>query len=285
MTYRSEILGELLACSRVGFLIDRVTELGAVPLGEIPNTVMLGRFELDRVLGCGTYGVVFAAHDRDLRRDVALKVFGAEADAVHEAQALARVHHPNVVVLYDIGHDNGFHYLILALVDGGTMSERISTGLDWRTAIDLFVQVGRGLAAVHWAGMTHGDVKPDNMLLGPEDRAYLADFGLAQTLIPGASRNSSARRGTLQYMAPECRGGLGIDARSDQFSFCVALAEALLGEPVAESSCVDTATLHARGVPTQLEQVICRGLAARPQDRFPDMAELLDALVTVQQGR
>ena len=277
------VTGELFASLRVEVLTDRVIAFGEVPLGDCAPAVVLGRFQLDRVLGRGTYGAVFAAHDRKLERAVALKVFDAEAEALHEAQVLARVHHPNVIVLHDIGHDRGFHYLVLALVDGGTMIEHVRTGLDWGSIVDLFVQVGRGLAAVHWADIVHGDVKPGNMLVGRDGRACLADFGVAESLIPGGQPTNSGRpRGTLPYMAPECRDGGEIGPCSDQFSFCLSLWEALFGQLGSEPSGFNPAKFPpARGVPTQLEQVIRRGLSERPRDRFPDMPELVDALLAI----
>lgn len=287
MTYSSEApRRELIASSPVERLIERVTALGAMPLGHDAPAVVLGRFQLDGVLGRGTYGVVFAAHDRELERAVALKVFNAtaEADAIHEAQVMARVHHPNVVVLHDIGRDDGFLYLVMALVDGGTMTEHLHKGLSWWCVVDLFVQVGHGLAAVHWANIVHGDVKPDNMLVGPDGRAYLTDFGLAQSLAPGGEPTSSTRpRGTLLYMAPECRDGGKIGPHSDQFSFCQSLGDALYRQRPEVPGFIP-ASRAPGDVPMKLEQVIRRGLCARPQDRFPDMLALLEALVVVRQG-
>jgi serine/threonine protein kinase len=283
VTHSSEVLGELLACSRVDFLAERVTELWGARMGDRADAVALGRFELDHVLGRGSYGVVFAAHDLELGRDVALKVFGAEAkqDALREAQVLARVQHPNVVALHDVGHHNEFYYLVMALIDGWTMTERMRMGLDWRTIVELFVQVGGGLAAVHRASIVHGDVKPGNMLVGRDGQAYLTDFGFAQTLVPDESTPSTKPRGTRQYMAPECFGGGEIGSHSDQFSFCVALWEALFGErpEACDFRTGEPAVCDAgRG---QLERMIRRGLSMRPRDRFPDMAELLDALMAV----
>ena len=137
---------------------------------------------------------------------------------------------------------------------------------------------------MHWADIVHGDVKPGNMLVGRDGRAYLADFGLAESLIPGRQPTNSGRpRGTLLYMAPECRDGGEIGPYSDQFSFCLSLWEALFGQLESDPSGFDPAKLpEARGVPTQLEQVIRRGLSERPQDRFPDMVKLLAALACRQ---
>ncbi|MFO7562918.1 MAG: serine/threonine-protein kinase [Enhygromyxa sp.] len=250
-----------------------MTQLWRSRLAVDAVPVVLGRFELDHVLGRGSHGVVFAAHDRALGRDVALKVFGSQSAhaALHEAQVLARVQHPNVVVLHDVGQSGGFHYLVLALIDGGTLSDCIRTGLDWRTAVELFVQVGRGLAAAHDACVVHGDVKPGNMLVGRDGHAYLADFGSAQSIVPG---EPTITRGTPEYAAPESSGGGERGPWSDQFSFCVGLWEALFGERPTDGA---KPRAHS-DVPAQLRQVLRRGLSTKPRDRYSDVTELLHRL-------
>jgi serine/threonine protein kinase len=211
---------ELLALARVDGLADRVTGKTRLRSAAVYEPIVLGRFELDRVLGRGSHGVVFAAHDRTLERDVALKVFGRKHAAAHEARMLTRVQHPNIVTLHDLGQCDGFHFLVLARIDGGTMTERVRMGVDWRTVVDLFVQVGRGLAAVHQAEMVHGDVKPGNMLVGSDGRAHLVDFGFAQSLVP---RRPRVIVGTREYASPECLDGAATGPWSDQYSFCVGL--------------------------------------------------------------
>src|SRR5690606_21604343 len=117
---------ERVAVARINRLAGRVTERWA-DADRIENAIVLGRFELDRVLGRGSYGVVFAAFDRALERDVALKVFGAasDRDVLDEARALARVIHPNVIPVHDVGRALGFTYLVMPLIDGWTMAERL----------------------------------------------------------------------------------------------------------------------------------------------------------------
>lgn len=226
--------------TRVDLLAGRVTELWAARMDASTDAVVLGRYELDHVLGRGSHGVVFGAFDRALEREVAVKVLGAatERDAIHEARALARVDHPNVVALHDIGRDGGFSYLVMTPVDGWTMSERMRAGLGWCAVVELFMQIGRGLAAVHRAGFVHGDVKPANMLVGRNGRAYLADFGLAR---PRGWREHGKPGGTREYMAPERSAGENTDPCSDQYSFCVALWEALYGSRPWGSSVVSPA--------------------------------------------
>jgi serine/threonine protein kinase len=272
---------ELIAASRVDFLAARVIDLWSARMDRA-DVVLLGRYELDRVLGRGSHGVVFAAYDRAIEREVALKVFGvaSDRDVLREARALARVSHPNIVTVHDIGRANGFAYLVMALIDGWTMAERVGDGLHWTAVVELFVQAGRGLAAAHRAGVVHGDVKPSNILVGRDGSVCLADFGLSRTL-----EGTDRRVGTGEYLAPECWAGAGVDPWSDQFSFCVALWEALFGaRPWAlnhEAALTETepAKLRLRNeVPEQLERVLRRGLAAQPRERYSDIPALISEL-------
>jgi serine/threonine protein kinase len=287
MSVRSDGLGrqlrELIATSRIHRLAARVTDLWAARMEDRIDAVMLGRYELDRVVGRGSHGVVFAVYDRALEREVALEVFGvaSDRDVLNEARALARVNHPNVVALHDVGHASGFVYLVMALVDGWAMAERVRMGLEWRAVVELFVAAGRGLAAAHRLGVVHGDVKPGNILVGRDGSVCIADFGLSRT----RERTEPPHAGTREYLAPECWAGADASPRSDQFSFCVALWEALYGarpwgsnhvptrferEPAEPRSCGD--------VPAQLEQALRRGLAAQPRDCYSDIHALIDEL-------
>jgi serine/threonine protein kinase len=278
-------IDELIVASRVDVLAARVANLWPAGVDDSSDAIMLGRYELDRVLGRGSHGVVFAAYDRAIEREVALKVFGvaSDRDVLREARALARVSHPHIVTVHDIGRANGFAYLVMALIDGWTMAERVRSGLHWAAVVELFVRAGRGLAAAHRAGVVHGDVKPSNILVGRDGSVCLADFGLSRTL-EGAER----RVGTGEYLAPECWAGAGVDPSSDQFSFCVALWEALFGaRPWAlnhEAQLIETEPAKARpcsDIPVQLEQVLRRGLAAKPQDRYPNVGALVAELALV----
>jgi serine/threonine protein kinase len=278
-------IDELIVASRVDVLAVRVANLWPTGADDSSDAIMLGRYELDRVLGRGSHGVVFAAYDRAIEREVALKVFGvaSDRDVLREARALARVSHPNIVTVHDIGRANGFAYLVMALIDGWTMAERVRDGLHWPAVVELFVQAGRGLAAAHRAGVVHGDVKPSNILVGCDGSVCLADFGLSRTL-EGPER----RVGTGEYLAPECWAGAGVDPWSDQFSFCVALWEALYGArpwtPNHEAQVLETEPAKPRpcsDVPEQLERVLRRGLAAKPQDRYPNVGALVAELALV----
>ena len=155
---------------------------GAVPIASGP--VRIGRFEVLRELGSGAQGVVHAAYDPDLGRQVALKVVRPDrpdrAPQIHrEARLLATLSHANVVPVFEVGEWSGGVYLVTELARGGTLRDALAAGRPWPDIVRLFVQAGRGLAAAHRAGLVHRDVKPDNVLVHEDGRAMLTDFGLA----------------------------------------------------------------------------------------------------------
>jgi serine/threonine protein kinase len=263
---------------------------------ESPNHVdppaRLGRYELTHLLGRGAHGVVFAAYDPELERTVAIKVFNdPEATASHrEAIALARVAHSNVVALHDIACADGLVFIVMDMVHGGTLHDYMQRWHDWRQVVGLFIQAARGLAAVHDAGLTHGDVKPANVLVGTNGRVQIADLGLAQLSIFGGPTIGGSRA----YMAPERLAGGPASAAADQFSLCVALWEALYRVrpwPSNTAEIVGTiapARQRLRAdVPAQLVRVLRRGLAVDARQRHESMSALADVLtrVLVDAGR
>ena len=292
-----------------------------VPLGPggTPEPgARLGRYVLLRRVGEGGMGVVFAAYDPDLDREVALKLLkpGAVADAeargrlVREAQALARLSHPNVVIVHDVGQDGDTVFLAMELVRGRTLRHWLAEApRPWREVLSHFLQAGQGLAAAHAVGLVHRDFKPDNVLLGDDGQVRVTDFGLARAasalLAPleswageGASRDTppwagdtltGVQQGTPAYMSPEQWRGLRADARSDQFSFCVSLYEALFGQrPFAGGTARERAQALREGrvtppprgsrVPGAVRDAVLRGLAAEPASRHPSLDTLLSRL-------
>jgi tetratricopeptide (TPR) repeat protein/predicted Ser/Thr protein kinase len=270
----------------------------AVPR-ELPGC--LGRYELTGRLGAGAMGVVYAAHDPKLERPVALKLLNdstASSRLVREGQALARLAHPNVVAVFDVGEHDGTVFIAMELVDGVTLSRWLRDQKRTRAEIlDVFAQAGRGLAAAHAAGFVHRDFKPDNVLVGRDGRARVTDFGLARldddpapgSAPPSAHVESITRTGSLvgtpAYMAPEQLDGHTVDARADQFAFCVALFEALTGERpfdgitvTALRASIATGTMRGVDLPPWIRRTLVRGLAEHPADRFPTIGELLAAL-------
>jgi serine/threonine protein kinase len=228
-------------------------------------------------------GSVYGAYDPELDREVALKVLPTHT-RTDEARTLARVSHPNVVSLYDAGECEGWPFIAMELVEGEPLRrwlERLDPARD--AVVGVFLQLARGLHAVHVAGFVHRDVKPDNVLVGEDGRVRLVDFGLVHR--QGAS---TAVAGTPAYMAPELFDGAPPDARSDQFAFAVALFEALTGERpfVARSVVALQIRMRAgvrserwRSVPPPLRKILQRALDPRPRRRFSSMAALEVALL------
>ncbi len=233
-------------------------------VSHIRHGTKVGRFVVVGELGKGGMGVVYAAHDRELDRQVALKVMRVatveEIDRVRmlrEGQAMARITHPNVITVFEVGSDDGIVFLAQELLDGGTLGEWLEKPHSQHAILDKFIAAGRGLAAAHAVGLVHRDFKPDNVRLGKDGRVRVADFGLAREVgateaallatAPGGGPPPSSDAppdtdsgalaknltrtgvvlGTPMFMAPEQHEGKGADARSDQFAFCVALYQAL----------------------------------------------------------
>jgi tetratricopeptide (TPR) repeat protein len=265
----------------------------------------VGRYLVLEPIGRGATGTVHAAYDPELDRKIAIKLLhrdvGAGSDdeprhaLIQEAQALAKLSHPNVVAVHDVGVHERRVFLAMEFVVGRTLRAWLDTRPHWRAVVTTFVEAGRGLAAAHAVGLVHRDFKPDNAMLGDDGRVRVMDFGLArateESTADGSDRDPLERHvaGTPAYMAPELHGGSPADARSDQFAFCVALWEGLYGaRPFRGASVTELvaavctgrieAPIDRGGVPQWLRRVVERGIAADPAARFPDMTRLLAAL-------
>lgn len=271
----------------------------------------IARFEVEKVLGEGGMGVVYLGRDARLDRPVALKLLhDADTEGVvdleAEAQAMAKLSHPNVAHVYEVGEHEGRVFVAMEYVDGPTLRRWLSEAEPSRDEIlERFIQAGRGLAAAHAQGIVHRDFKPDNVLIGSDGRVRVVDFGLARAaMIPTVHPDDLAPddlapddlapddqqrtrvAGTPGYMAPEQLRGRKASAATDQFAFCVSLHEALVGKRPFRSSSVASLVeeVEAReltvpaGVPPHIRQALARGLAPEPSARFPSMAELLAAL-------
>lgn len=241
----------------------------------------IGRYRVRERIGRGGHGEVFAAFDPELQRDVAIKILhlGREVDAsawlVAEGRTLARLAHEHVVSVYDVGAfatDDAADgvFLVMELFALGSL-DRAMARLDRCALVDALLAAGRGLAVAHAHGVVHCDFKPSNVLFGAGGRVAVADFGLARSL-----RGRDGLRlggGTQGYMAPEQRGGgQAVDARADQYAYCVTWIEAMTGR----RPCDDP---HWRAaLPPALALALGRGLSEQPHARFADMPALLDAL-------
>ncbi len=271
----------------------------------------LGRYVLLRILGEGGMGVVFSAYDEELDRRVAIKVLSVPATGGttgrarirREAQALAKLSHPNIVQIYEVGEEAGQIYLVMELIDGDNLRVwQQAASRSWREILGRWTEAGRGLAAAHKAGLIHRDLKPDNAILGRDGRVRVVDFGLARSgdlaeVTPSADEAhregttltvAGTMLGTPAYMAPEQHLRLQVDHRADIFAFCVALHEGLYGERpfVGQGTmlAVAVASGHVREpprgskVPQWLRRVVRRGLRADLAERWQDMDTLLAAL-------
>jgi serine/threonine protein kinase/tetratricopeptide (TPR) repeat protein len=320
--------------------------------GVLARGTAVGRYLLLSVLGKGGMGVVYAAYDPELDRRIALKVLrgnddvGGRVRMQREAQALARLSHPNVIAIHDVGtyeasrtppapdelaprglEAQGGLFIAMELVDGATL-RRWQVDRPWREVVDAYLAAGRGLAAAHAANLVHRDFKPENVLVGTDGRVRVTDFGLvrADLRVPAPEDTAPLGRGgdaitapdavavpavtprpasgtpspltselteagavlgTPHYMSPEQLDGRLADERSDQFSYCVALWEALAGSrpfPAEDMAGLSAAIKAgpprstARGERAALLRVVGRGLAAEPSLRWPSMAALIHAL-------
>ncbi|HET7504534.1 MAG TPA: protein kinase, partial [Kofleriaceae bacterium] len=303
--WSSELAGELTASGT--YELD-----GGRPR---PPPVRVGRYQLGEQLGSGAMGVVYRAQDPELDRAVAIKVVRAsshdasfELRLLREAQAMARLKHRNVVPIFDVGPAGGGVFLTMPLLEGGTLRRWLSSADHTTDAIlDRFVAAGSGLAAAHDAGLVHRDFKPDNVLIDTSGETLVADFGLAclahdeipasisaLRLEAGAITQTGAVLGTPAYMAPEQLRGQPSDARADQFSFCVAVWEAVYGvRPFAAPPKGDPDPIRARldaiaagpmlpvrhrPRPAWIAPLLIRGLDPDPARRWPTMQALLDAI-------
>jgi serine/threonine protein kinase len=322
------------------------------PPGYFGESARIGRFAVLRTLGEGGMGVVYSAYDEDLDRRVAIKLLRPgrdnsprnQARMQREARAMAKLSHPNVVQVYEVGRFEEQVFVAMEFVQGKTLGAWLKAQeRSWPEILNVMVQAGRGLQAAHEAGVIHADFKPDNVLITAEDRVRVVDFGLSRRadpasasqraaaatgepgrsqtgpaatgggetsqaravslelkrkseldesgrLRPGEEPRSNARiAGTPAYMAPEQHRHSPADQRSDQFSFCVTLFTALYGQhPFAGGSLLELVINLTDGkvhpppagtqVPPGVHAAVVRGLAVDPDQRWPSLAELLDAL-------
>jgi len=260
-------------------------------------------------------GLVYKASDRDLGRRLAIKVLhgrgrtdvaftGRRERLLREAQALAQLSHPNIVSVYDVGTADDRLFVAMEYVEGHSLRDWLAERpRSVREILAVFVQAGRGLAAAHASGIIHRDFKPTNVLVGIDGRVRVVDFGLARGLYDECARgvdgdvtrpgmlttrltDANIVLGTMGYISPEQLLERQATPRSDQFSFCVALYEALYGErPYPGSDVLQIASRYREGrieplagrmgVPRRLHRCLLRGLRIDPEDRYPSMTALL----------
>ncbi len=281
----------------------RVLSTSGVRKGEA-----LDRYVILDQLGAGGMGEVYSAWDPVLDRKVAVKVLRADFEGsdvgeelkhrlLREAQSLAKLSHPNVVTVHDVGLAGDRVFLAMEFAEGQTLKKWLEQKPppSWQRTLEIFLAAGEGLVAAHTQGITHRDFKPDNVVVGSDNRVRVMDFGLAHGQAAQKKDDSQVRRtitqpgamlGTPAYMSPEALHGRPTDFRSDEFSFCVALFEALYGfRPFAGASPGAIAveidqnrvlpTPKDTQVPRRIHQLVLKGLRADPAERFQTMRALL----------
>jgi serine/threonine protein kinase/tetratricopeptide (TPR) repeat protein len=288
----------------------------------LPAGAQVGRYKVLECIGIGGMGVVYGAYDPELDRKVALKLLrrGVAGDQERrnarlrrEAQAMAKIADPNVITVHDVGLFEGRVFIAMEFVEGTTLTKWMrETPRPFKDVRNVFSAAGAGLAAAHRAGLVHRDFKPDNVLIGHDGRVRVTDFGLASFRdgvnledtdgpstehsdpvtasgpIVATLTKTGALVGTPAYMSPEAYRGRRVTAASDQFSFCVAMYEALYGErPFDGRTLAELATnvtsgsvriLRDSNVPVRVRELIMRGLSVDPAQRFPSMQALLVVL-------
>ncbi|MBV1861682.1 MAG: protein kinase [Nannocystaceae bacterium] len=294
----------------------RRAQLRAQMFGDPGETLSIGRYKVLARIGNGAMGTVYRAEDPSLDREVAVKVLH-RSDELHsarmtiEAKALAKLSHPNVVTVHEVGTEDGQLFVAMEFVQGKTLQAWLEEP-SGPSLIDVFAQAAQGLQAAHDAGIVHRDFKPENVIVGDDGRVRVLDFGMArspgapllqevegaaeslQALEPAITR-TGVLAGTPSYMAPEQFEGSRVDAQADQFAFCIALHEAIWGvRPFAGETMAELASAVLGGRRTLFEgdrrsdvsqheadaarAVIERGLTSAPAQRFPSMRDLRDRL-------
>jgi hypothetical protein len=285
----------------------------------LPGTVV-GRYQVLHQVGAGAMGAVYAAHDPKLDRKVALKLLhtcGDQKRLVAEGRAMARLAHPNVVPVLDLGTGDGRVFAAMEFVDGVTLRRWLLDEPSWPEIVAVLLEAGRGLQAAHAAGLTHRDFKPENLLIGSDGRTRVTDFGLARsgtlggaavvlpealataTTSPAGITGTGEIVGTPAYMSPEQFRAQVASAHSDQFSFCVVAWEALYGGRPFDDGSASLQTLaeavlegrireppaSARRIPAPFKRILLRGLSVDPAARHPSMEALLRELAAVGRRR
>ncbi len=279
-----------------------LTESVQIDLNAPPGS-QIGRYEVIRAVGRGGMGVVYLARDPQLDRAVALKLVRPslqederadhfERRLMREARAMAKLSHPNVLTIYDVGLHGQQVFLASEWIDGCTLDEWMGKGPHrWRSVVKRFTSAARGLAAAHRAGLVHRDFKPSNVMLGNDERVHVFDFGLVKAIRPSVGDITTQLSGqfvvgTPAYMSPEQMTGEAADERSDQFSFCVALYEALAerrpfsGRNITEilSNIGAGQISEPKKIPKWLWDMLKKGLSRDPDARHDSMRVIVDIL-------
>jgi eukaryotic-like serine/threonine-protein kinase len=270
---------------------------------------VLGRYQLTRMLGQGGMGVVYEAIDTTLDRRVAVKLltesFSGDSEAaqrlMREAQASARLNHPNVVTIHHVGRQDSYSYIVMELLEGGSVQQQVEQRgqLPWQEATRIVAQVCRGLQAAHAAKLIHRDIKPSNILRSAKGVAKLADFGLVRMLDDSQLRLTATGIlvGSPYYMSPEQCASDRVDELSDLYSLGATYFALLVGRPPYRGTqpvqiCFEHCSApvpdprdFVATTPDTCAAIVMRAMSKRPEDRFTSAGEMLSALKqTLQTG-
>ncbi|MGH2922959.1 MAG: protein kinase domain-containing protein [Solirubrobacterales bacterium] len=279
-------------------------------MSTVNETVLSGRYRLAQKLGSGGMSTVYLAQDEVLDRPVAIKLLhreiSEEADQLErfrrEARTAARLSHPNLVSVIDAGEDEGRPYIVFEYVDGETLKKRIQRdgGLSVDEALAYAIEIGRGLIAAHGRKLVHRDVKPQNVLIDPDGRARVTDFGIARSLEAEGLTATGRVLGTTDYVSPEQAMGEEVDERSDVYSLGVVLYEMLTGDvPYQAETQIGVAMKHVNepmpdvlarrpDVSAAVGAVIDRATAKDSRDRYASVGEMvrdLEATLEIEAAR
>ncbi|CAN5147637.1 Stk1 family PASTA domain-containing Ser/Thr kinase [soil metagenome] len=276
------------------------------PLGRADRRVLAGRYALRGPLGTGGMAEVHLAHDRVLERDVAIKLMHGHyaedptfvARFRREAQAAARLSHPNVVAVYDTGEDDGRPFIVMEYVAGHSVADLLAgEGVPRDRAVEIADEAARGLHYAHDRDLVHRDVKPGNILVADDERVKVADFGIARAVSSETITQTATVLGTAAYIAPEQARGDAVDRRTDVYSLGCVLYEMLTGQqPFGGQSAVAVAYQHISEPPTppsrldpslpdDLEAVVLKAMAKDPADRYQSARDFHLDLRRVLAGR
>ena len=274
------------------------------PVGSDSVPEQIGKYEIRRKLGAGGMGAVYLAFDPVINREVALKVLPEVLSQdptglqrfLGEARAAGALSHPNTIAVFDIGEDNGLHYIVMELAAGGSVTDRLSAEerLPFAEACRVIIEAARGLAAAHHAGLIHRDIKPENLMLTGDGTVKVGDFGLSKTIAESNTEPALTALGqvigTPHYMSPEQFTAETPDHRSDIYSLGATFYRLLTGElPYAAKTIHQMMYAHLEEdppdpcavdpeLPAACATVIAKAMAKKPADRYADMEQLVEAV-------
>lgn len=268
------------------------------------NKLLVGRYELIEKIGEGGMAVVYKAKDRLLNRFVAIKILRPEytKDAQfvdsfrRESQAAAGLQHPNIISVYDVGHEGNIHFIVMELVDGKPLSQIIKeqAPMDYRRAIEITKEVASALSLAHKHNIIHRDIKPHNIMITTEGTAKLGDFGIAKAVSDSTLTETSKIIGSVHYFSPEQARGAYVDERSDIYSLGIVLYEMLTGTvPFDGENPVQVALMHINdeitppsrlvpGIPPQLEKLVMKATDKFQSNRYRNADEMLAELKNIE---